>query len=201
MRLPTYLTALFVAVFLTACGGGGGDGGTLSGPAGSTTVASTTTTTVPLLFTTAPPSLTLQKGTSSPPYIIGGGVAPYVANSESPSIVEVTATGSEFVIKAKGSGSALIVFVDSVGTKQAISVIVPDPDVLFTDLGSSSDISIGTTIFTTIFGGTPFTAAAPYVVNNSNPSVVKTVLSGTTLAITGLSTGSATSPSAMPRAS
>lgn len=174
MSFIKYVVALFMFSMLFACGGGGGSPGTPSG--GSV---------IPPLFTSAPAALTLTSGTTSVAYNISGGVAPYTANPDTPSLMSVSLSESTFTITAiaGNSGSGSVTFADSKGTKITISVTVPSATALFSTAPATLQILSGTTNFYTIFGGT-----APYVVN-SNGIIAKAVLSSDRLAITGLLPG------------
>ncbi len=166
----------FLALFvLSACGGGGGSPGT--------SLAGTTEKTA--LFTSAPASLTLSSGATSEAYTISGGVAPYVASPDTPSLISVSLSGSTFTIStvAGKSGSGSIVVTDSSGAKITLTVTVPSPATLFSTAPAALQILGGTTNFYTVFGG-----VAPYVVNGSGP-IAKAVLSGDSLAISGLTPG------------
>jgi hypothetical protein len=168
---------------LSACGGGGGNPGTSSG-------GSTVTTP---LFTSAPAALILSGGATSSSYSIGGGLAPYTVSPDSPSLLSVSFAESAFTITAAAGngGSGAVVVTDSKGTKLSVAVTVSSN--FFTDASPLTTLSIGATNFITVFGGVPFAApAAAYVVNVSNPQVVRVALSGNRLSVTGLTKGSAT---------
>lgn len=173
---------------LTACGGGGGAPGTTGG---STTP--TTPTVTPALFTTAPASLNLASGTTSPSYSIIGGEAPYFAASDTPSLLTANVSGSSFtVVASSNTGSGSITITDSKGSKILTTVTVPTGPALRINIPAAITLAPAATNFATVAGGDPFSGAANYVVNNSNPAVIKTTIVGSSLAITGLVPGTAT---------
>lgn len=183
MNLIKYFGAVLLLALLSACGGGGGSPGTSSG-------GSTVTTP---LFTSAPAALILSGGATSSSYSIGGGLAPYTVSPDSPSLLSVSFAESAFTITAAAGngGSGAVVVTDSKGTKLSVAVTVSSN--FFTDASPLTTLSIGATNFITVFGGVPFAApAAAYVVNVSNPQVVRVALSGNRLSVTGLTKGSAT---------
>ena len=173
-RTISYLVTFVFAALLTACGGGGGNPGSSSGSSVKTP-----------LFTTAPASLSLMSGASSPAYTISGGVGPYTASPDSPSLITVSLSGSVFTISttAGKSGNASVTIADSAGTKITMAVTVPSPETLFSTAPATLQILSGTTNFYSIYGGT-----APYVANGNGP-IARVVLSGANLAITGLVPG------------
>lgn len=175
MNFIKYVVAFFMLAMLSACGGGGGNPGT---PAGGSAA----------LFTSAPASLTLTSGTTSLSYNINGGFAPYTANSDKPSLIGVSISGSTFTISAIAGtgGSGSVTVADSSGKSVIVSVIVPAPSALFSTAPATLQILNGTTNFYTVFGGT-----TPYVVN-SNGVTARAVLSGASLAIAGLVPGNQT---------
>ena len=184
MNLIKYIGAVLLLALLSACGGGGGNPGDSS--AGS--VVSTP------MFTSAPALLTLFSGTTSPSYNIGGGVPPYTVSPDTPSLLSVSLAESAFTITAAaGNGGNGAVWVTDAKGSTPIKVSVSVSPNLFTDASALTTLSIGTTNFITVFGGVPFAApASAYVVNVSNPEVVRVALSGDRLSVTGLSKGSAT---------
>ena len=187
MRFLTHLLTLLIVAVLTACGGGGGEPGTPNGSTGAGTGTDA-------LFTTAPSSITLSAGTTTiPAYGIGGGIAPYSASSDHPSLVTPSVSGSNLTITTAAgvSGSAAIVVKDSKGTSVSITVTVATGPTLFTNAPSSFSLSIGAANFITVSGGVPLSGAASYFVNNSSPQVVDTTVTGSTLVVRGLSSGTA----------
>src|ERR1035437_5813065 len=153
------------------------------------TVSVTVTVTSPALFSTAPASLTLAIGTSSDAYAITGGVPPYTAVSSNTAVAtsSTPAANGSFVIRGVSAGSTTVTIKDTAGTTLSVSVTVPAPAALFSTAPATLQILNGTTNFYTVFGGTP-----PYVVNTAGGGITKAVLSGSSLAITGIVPGTQT---------
>ncbi len=144
------------------------------------------------LFSTAPSNLTLAIGTISSSYSITGGVAPYTVTSTNPGLVGATVpTGSSSLtisaLTGTSGGAASVIVSDSKAAQLTIGVTVLSPTALFSTAPATLQILSGTTDFYTIFGGT-----APYVVNSGNNTIARAVLSGTSLAISGLVPGNQT---------
>ncbi|AGX87575.1 pilus assembly protein N-terminal domain-containing protein [Candidatus Symbiobacter mobilis] len=128
------------------------------------TVAATT------LFVDAPANIIVADGTDYD-VTISGGVGPYTALSSTPAVATASAVGNDggFTISGVDPGVTAITVKDATGATLTLSVTVPAPATLFTDTPSALTLSIGTSHFTRVFGGT-----GPYSVNNSNPAVVTT---------------------------
>jgi hypothetical protein len=137
------------------------------------------------LYTTAPASATLAAG-SSQTYAIGGGVAPYAVTTSNPVLATVSVTGSTFTVSAATGGNAQISVFDSTGGSVSFAVAVPVGGALFTTAPAIVAVAINRALNYTIGGGT-----APYVATSSNVSFATASVSGATLTLSGLSTGSA----------
>jgi hypothetical protein len=176
MRFISSLAALLLVVLLSACGGGGGSPGT---PIGTTPTA---------LFTTAPSGLTLTVGSAQAFSVGGGNGGPYTAVSSDSSVAAAGVSGTELTLGAVRPGSAVVTVRDSLGATTAVTVTTKPVRALFTTAPATVTISIGNSAAQTyqVGGG-----VGPYVISNSNPSVLSAVLSGTTLTVTGLAAGSA----------
>jgi hypothetical protein len=143
--------------------------------------------TVPALTSTAPPTLTLLTG-SSQTYPISGGLMPYSAVSSNPSVATASVSGSNVTISASGAGSANILLRDSLGTTITVAVTVANPPstALFTTAPAAVSLVAATSTTYTIGGGT-----APYTVVSSAPAIATVYLSGTSMTINALASGSA----------
>ena len=175
---------ILMLALLTACGGGGGNPGTSSGGSSVSTP----------LFTSAPGAITLSSGTTSPVYSISGGVAPYTANSDKPSLLSVSLNESGLTITAVtgNSGSGTVLVTDSKGTKITVTVTVPAPTALFSTAPANLTLAIGASSSTySVTGGT-----GPYTAVSTNPALVgATISAGTNLltisALSGTAGGTA----------
>lgn len=139
------------------------------------------------LYSTAPSTVTLQKGMTSAPYTINGGVAPYIATSSDVATVGAQLTGNSLTLTGAALGLAKIAVVDAVGTLLNINVVVTGDlgTQLYTTAPSNIQIEASQTPRYTIVGGRP-----PYVVSTSNPSVAKAAITNAdTLTVTGVGTG------------
>lgn len=176
MRFISSLAALLFVVLLAACGGGGGSPGAVSG---ATTTA---------LFTTAPSNLTLTLGSAQAFNVGGGNGGPYTAVSSDSSVVAAGLSGTELTLGAVNPGSASVTIRDSLGATTAVTVTAKLARALFSTAPSAITVAIGNSAAQTyqVGGG-----IGPYVIGNSNPSVLSAVLTGTTLKVTGLAAGSA----------
>ena len=190
---------LIAPLALAACGGGGGPSTCNSADlrvcaalrvAPGSTSNTPATTAGKAMFTTAPDSISLPTGTPTS-YQIGGGTAPYTATSSNTAVVTSIVTGTTLTITRIASGIAQILVVDATGKSVAIGINA-----------STIDTSLASPLFTTapntvtmIFGGNAAYAigggTAPYTANSSNTGVVTTSVSGTTVNVSSLSTGTA----------
>jgi hypothetical protein len=174
MRFLTLFFAFVVGALLASCGGGGGSAGTTPGNSTS-------------LFTTAPSSVNLTLGNAQK-FTVGGGKGPYTAVSSDISVAAAGIAGSDLTLGAVTPGSATITIRDSVGATTSVSVTAKPIKALFTTSPSAVTIAIGNSNAQTfqVSGG-----VAPYVVGNSNASVLSATISGENLTFTGLAPGSA----------
>ena len=142
----------------------------------------------PPLYTSAgtavtPPLASIQS------YLVGGGVAPYVASSSNTGVVTVGLVGSFISINAVGAGSALVSIFDATGTSVSFTVTIASSGSVtpfYTSASSSLNLLTGSTSTYTLGGGTP-----PYITSSSSPSTVTASISGSVLSITGVSAGTA----------
>ena len=141
------------------------------------------------VFTTAPSAVTIALG-SSPSYQIGGGTAPYSVSSSNTAVATVTlaATGSSFSITAVATGTANIVVKDATGDTVTITVSIGSGASvdLYTSAPASVFIAPGASPVYAVGGGT-----APYLATSSDVKVATVSVSGSSMTITGVTTGTA----------
>lgn len=157
--------------------------------AGTTTSIAVTVTpasNVPL-FTTAPSALVVAVG-SNTTFSVGGGTAPYVASTSNASVATVGLIGNAMTINGQLAGSASILVRDAAGATTTIAVTVSAPPPLQTSAPSPVTIALGAGNAQTysILGGT-----APYRATSSNVNVAAAQVSGSSLTVVGINTGSA----------
>ncbi len=171
MRLPSFLAALLIAIFLTACGGGGGSPGLSSGSNPAFSVA-------------APAAVTLQLGLSQQ-YAVKGGVKPYSVYSNNPAIVSGWfAQEDVLAIGTLLPGTATVTVVDVKGSKFDIAVTsVGSSTAFFTTAPGALTMApgpMGTQTFK-LGGGTP-----PYKATSNFPAILSVVVNGTDVTFTAL---------------
>lgn len=141
------------------------------------------------LYTTAPAFISLSVDGVVPTYQIGGGTPPYVVTSASPDILIVTPSTSGFTVKGKAVGFGSLAIKDATGASSTINVSIVSGKVqipFYTTAPGSVTLRANMVSTYTIAGGTE-----PYSVASSDQGVASASLSGTTITLTGLSTGSA----------
>jgi hypothetical protein len=183
MRFSSILIGFVCAAGLLAgCGGGGGSAGATAGGGGGTT-------TEPVPFaTTAPGSLTLQNG-SAETFTVTGGTAPYTAVTNNSAIAAGAVAGNTLTIGGVSPGTATITVFDAKNTPLSVGVTVAVPDLATSAPASGVTIAVGNgnAQAYTIKGG-----VAPYTVTSSNVNIVTASMpTSTTLAVTGVNSGSA----------
>lgn len=138
-------------------------------------------------FTTAPTQLSVAIG-STTTFTVGGGVAPYTATTNNANIVRAALSGNSLSIIGVAGGSGSIVLRDAAGTSITVAVTV-EAKALFTSAPAALTIGIGSPNARTFTVGG---GVGPYTVTSTNENVATATLSGSTLTIRGVSTGSAT---------
>jgi hypothetical protein len=142
------------------------------------------------LFTEALSALTIAPGlTGVQTYRIGGGVGPYSATSDNTNVASVVLNGSSMVITGLAPGSANIRILDSSGEFVTINVTVSVNNglPLFTTAPSNVIVAIGASPTYSVGGG----SGTVYTATSSNAAVATASMTGSTLRVTGVSTGSA----------
>lgn len=136
-------------------------------------------------FTTAPLLVSIPIGSVS--YTVGGGTAPYVATSSNTSVATVLQTGNTLTVTGAAPGSADVEVRDAAGAIKTVSVTVASGTPLYTTVPTLGvEALTGSTLTYTVGGGT-----GPYTATSGNPAVASVTLSGTSLAISGLTVGTA----------
>lgn len=142
-----------------------------------------------LMDTTAPATLNLGIGVAAAQdYLVFGGVAPYIATSSNAGIVSAAISGGNLRLTGLAAGTASVTVRDMVNQTKTIAVTVASVTPLYTTAQSAITVAPGANATRNylVGGGT-----APYQVSSSNQGVAAVSLSGTTMSITGLTTGSA----------
>jgi hypothetical protein len=142
-----------------------------------------------VLDTTAPATLNLGIGTTAAQdYLVFGGVAPYIATSSNAGIVSTAVSGGNLRLTGLAAGTATVTVRDMVNQTKTINVTVGSVTPLYTTAQTAITVAPGANATRNylVGGGT-----APYQASSSNQGVASVSLSGTTLSITGLTTGTA----------
>lgn len=140
------------------------------------------------LFTAAPSTVTMAISATNA-YPIGGGTAPYTVSSSNTSVANTSIVAGKLSVTAISIGSAQIHVFDSTGTSVSITINVSSGGTslpLFTAAPSNITMTVGATGNYTVGGG-----SSPYTVTTGNAGVARGSISGNTLTITSVATGSA----------
>ena len=139
-------------------------------------------------FTTAPTALTIAPGPfASQTYKLGGGVPPYKAVSQVPSVVSVVVNGTDVTITAlqiPGTGTfapVAITFTDSSSTPNSLTSTVTVGTIPLAIFPTNTTLLVGDTTSFVITGGTP-----PYhFVLLDQCATSAQIVQGNTLQVTG----------------
>ena len=137
-------------------------------------------------FTTAPATLSVAIG-STTTYTVGGGVAPYTATTNNANVVRAVVSGNSLSVIGVAGGSGSIILRDAAGSSITVVVTV-EAKALFTSAPAALTIGIGAPNARTFTVGG---GVGPYTVTSTNENIATASLSGSTLTIRGVSTGSA----------
>jgi uncharacterized protein YjdB len=148
----------------------------------------------PALYSTAQATLFINAG-ASPVYLIGGGSGPYLATTNNASVATASVSGNTLTINGVASGSATIAAFDATGKSLEFAVTVSAgtaatpaaPPALYSTAQATLFIKAGASPAYLIFGG-----SGPYLATTNNASVATASISGNTLTINGVASGSAT---------
>ena len=157
-----------VCVLAVACGGGGGPEAIAN------------------MFSTMPAAVTLAVG-ETPAYTIGGGTAPYTANSSNLNFASVTVSGKTLTIFGKAAGAATVTVFDATGKSLGTVATIGSSAAaapLFVASPEAVTVSLSTAASYAISGG-----VGPYTASSSNAAVALASVNGTSLSIAGLLTG------------
>lgn len=129
------------------------------------------------LFTNAPATLTMAPS-SNRTFTVGGGLAPYSAQSSNTTSVSAAISGTVLSVGSLVDGAANVVVTDARGTKVTFTVTVSSgtPTALYTTAPSTLTMAPATEQNFTIGGG-----VAPYLVSSSNLQVVVASVAGSNL--------------------
>ena len=172
---------LLLTAALVACGGGGGEPGVSSGG---------TPPPLPALRTTASGTVTMLIGTSQD-FVVEGGKSPYRVTSSNVAVATAQIEANKLSVKSVAPGSTVLSVFDAVGSVLQINVEAQAENTgpqrpLFTTAPDTVNIAIGDVTSYAITGGRP-----PYTATSSDLGIVRSMASGSTLALTGVSGGSA----------
>ena len=144
---------------------------------------------VSVLRTTAASAITMDAGGFSS-FIISGGVAPYMSSSSNTTSVITGVNGNTLAITARQTaGTAQVLVIDATGTQVVIAVTVGSAtsQALFTTAPSSITMASGAGPSSFTVGG----GAPPYAASSGNAGVATVSVSGSTLSISPVASGSA----------
>ncbi len=141
------------------------------------------TSTTSTAFSLGQTTLSLQAGQTSAVTAnnLNGGTI-YLASNSTPSVANVSISGSQITVTAIAAGSTTANFCLSTNTSAcaALSITVPSANVSPITLSQSSpSIPYGQSVSVTIGGGTGNYS----IVSNSNPGVIQTTLSGASVSL------------------
>lgn len=138
------------------------------------------------LYTSAPDAITLAFPSQTNNYSVGGGVAPYTATSSDSRVANVVLSGTNMAVTPVGFGTATIRIRDSGGAALSVALTVAGTSAadLYSTAPGALSMSAGTTLTFTVGGG-----ALPYSVTSTDSRVVTGVISGTSLTISALKSG------------
>jgi hypothetical protein len=142
------------------------------------------------LFTTAPSSLSLGQGVSQT-FTILGGRSPYYVASGNPVTVSASVAGSTLTVTGGASGSGTIAIRDSLGSTVTIAVTVGNQTPLYSSAPATVVMAAGVQRTFIVDGGTPaYISGAPaYQVVSSDPGVAAATLSGNSLVVASVASG------------
>lgn len=139
-------------------------------------------------YTTAAGTVSLAASETST-FTIGGGTAPYTVSSSNVSVATASVSGTVLSLRGVAPGTAQVLVFDATGTSVAININVGSGGAttkLYTTAANAVTIAVAASNTFTIGGG-----SAPYTVSSSNTAIATATVSGTTLRINGIATGTA----------
>lgn len=140
------------------------------------------------LFTVAPSTINVSVNSSTMSYSIGGGKAPYKSTSSNTDVVTTSINNNQLLVTGKNAGIEQVLIFDSLGASISITVNVGSSTSntdLFVASANAITIAPNTSNVTfTVGGGAPV-----YSASSSNTSVATVSISGSTLTINSLNSG------------
>ncbi len=135
-----------------------------------------------LIFSQTNPTLSVNQVSV---ITITGGIAPYsISSNSNSSVVQTSISGNALTLTGMASGSSIISVCSSTGACNSITVNVNTYSGTITFSQTSANISINQVSNISIYGSGNY-----YVSSNGNPSVASAIINGSTISITGLSSG------------
>ena len=154
------------------------------------TVGSGSGTSGSLSFSNSSPNVSV--GQSSTDTVYGGSGSYYVSNNSNSSIATVSLSGSNLTIYGSTVGTTNVTICDSNGSAGCSTLYVTvggsgsSTGVTFSN--TNPNVPLSSSLAVTLYGPSGYSF---YISSNSNPNTVSTSLSGTTLTLYGLESGSA----------
>lgn len=140
------------------------------------------------LFTTAPSVMTIELGTTTQTFAIGGGSLTYTVSTNNQSVVAVSQSGANFTLTGLAIGNAIVSVTDTAGATQQIQVTVGVTQPLTVNSPAELTVGVGSSSEQfTISGGSP-----AYSVTSSNLLVASIIQSGNRFMVSGKFPGTAT---------
>lgn len=190
MKMRSGVLLVGASVVLSACGGGSSGNGTETCVSGIPGLCSTLGvsngsiggTTNPSLYTTAPAQVSISPGANAV-YTIGGGNGAYTATSSNTNVITASVNGNSLTVVGVAPGTANIAITDTAGDKVTIAVTTVG-QALFTTAPERVSITPGNSAVYAIGGG-----SGPYSATTGNANVATTSLTGNSLTLTGIASG------------
>ncbi|WMW81247.1 pilus assembly protein N-terminal domain-containing protein [Undibacterium cyanobacteriorum] len=140
------------------------------------------------LFTTAPSIMSIELGTTTQTFAIGGGSLSYAVSTNNQSVVTVSQSGANFTLTGLAIGNAIVSVTDTAGATQQIQVTVGVTQPLTVNSPAELTVGVGSASEQfTISGGSP-----AYSVTSSNLLVASIIQSGNRFTVSGKFPGTAT---------
>ena len=142
------------------------------------------------LYTTAPSAVSISQGVASAPtYLVGGGIAPYIATSSNAAVATVVMSGSNLTVTGVSVGNAKVSVRDTGGDVITLDVTVAVSGggaaiPLYTTAPSAITIAQAVSPTYTIGGGT-----APYSVSSSDANIATVTVVNGIMTINGIAPG------------
>jgi hypothetical protein len=133
-------------------------------------------------------SITLPLYQTQAVALYGGSGGYYVSSNSNPSAVTASVNGTSLNLYGNSSGNASVTVCASFGAQCGVVYVTVGVGVSGLSLGQSSlNLSIGQSTQVSVSG-----SASPYISSNSSPQVVAAYVSGSTISVTALNSGTST---------